>query len=374
VLTFFELIGLKVVASGDSLKLAEAQRKLANFLNDASVSSYSLVFHCDPDGFASGVINAKALTHFYRVRPQGIFSIPYPKIESVAKMIARSKTELVCVSDLSLDAWQSALKLLSDKHLVVIDHHKHYGELKGQHALLIKPQLFSDPEPSSYPASKLCYDVMGVLGGIGHADWLACLGIIGDMAVNRWADFVRGVCDKYGCEQSLLEMITEGLNALYVIDSSKLESYFWRFFEAKMPQDVPVDGLMDFKKKLDRELEREFAELEQQAHYYEDLELVWYELDTRVNIKSIVANTLAKRWPSRTIVVVQRAGDHVRVSARRGDMRLAVNELLERAVEGLPKAHAGGHVPAAAGSLPAKELATFKQRILNMLKERYVKR
>jgi nanoRNase/pAp phosphatase (c-di-AMP/oligoRNAs hydrolase) len=53
------------------------------------------------------------------------------------------------------------------------------------------------------------------------------------------------------------------------------------------------------------------------------------------------------------------------VSARRQDLKVKMNELLETA---LGKGSGGGHVPAAAGILPRKNLKVFKSNIIRLLK------
>lgn len=59
----------------------------------------------------------------------------------------------------------------------------------------------------------------------------------------------------------------------------------------------------------------------------------------------------------------------MRFSARRQDFRVKMNELLEKAVKGIPNASAGGHIPAAAGSVPRDYLNVFKENLLQILKE-----
>ena len=66
-------------------------------------------------------------------------------------------------------------------------------------------------------------------------------------------------------------------------------------------------------------------------------------------------------------------GKVLRFSARRQDFKVKVNDLLEEAVEGIPGADAGGHIPAAAGSIPREKLAVFKENVIRILREKHKK-
>ena len=61
--------------------------------------------------------------------------------------------------------------------------------------------------------------------------------------------------------------------------------------------------------------------------------------------------------------------DRIWFSARRQDFKVKMNELLEEAVKGIPDSSAGGHIPAAAGSIPKSYEDRFKENIVKILKE-----
>ena len=79
-----------------------------------------------------------------------------------------------------------------NKSVVVIDHHSLYNDIESARLLLLKPQLlWDDKDPAAYASSKLVYDLVQRVVDVSDLAWIACIGIIGDCAGDRW---VAGYC------------------------------------------------------------------------------------------------------------------------------------------------------------------------------------
>ena len=76
--------------------------------------------------------------------------------------------------------------------------------------------------------------------------------------------------------------------------------------------------------------------------------------------------------PHKTIILLQiLPRGRLRFSARRQDCKVKVNDLLVEAVKGIPDSNAGGHAPAAAGSIPRQYAKKFKNNVIAILEKKY---
>jgi single-stranded DNA-specific DHH superfamily exonuclease len=79
-----------------------------------------------------------------------------------------------------------------------------------------------------------------------------------------------------------------------------------------------------------------------------------------------ISTVLGLKYPHNTILVIDTKHNFISVSARRGDGKIAVNTLLEKAIEGLKGSNAGGHVQAAGAGLNKKDYSVFKKRVIEL--------
>jgi single-stranded DNA-specific DHH superfamily exonuclease len=112
------------------------------------------------------------------------------------------------------------------------------------------------------------------------------------------------------------------------------------------------------------------SEMDDRADFFNSIDLIIYPIQAKYNIKSFIANRLSYDYPAKTIIVMQDINpNRVWFSARRQDFKVKMNELLEEAVKGIPDSSAGGHIPAAAGSIPKNYAEKFKENLVKILKE-----
>jgi single-stranded DNA-specific DHH superfamily exonuclease len=94
-------------------------------------------------------------------------------------------------------------------------------------------------------------------------------------------------------------------------------------------------------------------------------------MKSKADIASALINRISSKRENCTIVIAQQnSSGMIGLHARRQDRKIAVNELLEKAVKGLKNASAGGHVPAAGGKIQAKDLEKFRKKVLKILENK----
>jgi single-stranded DNA-specific DHH superfamily exonuclease len=335
-----------------------------------SIGDCELFYHRDADGLCSAVLFAKALE---KLGKQLRKTHALESYEMGA--ISAAKAGTVVFLDLSVDSKETVVRELEKRaSVLVIDHHKIYMDINSAKTLMMKPQFISTIEPSSYPASKLTYDLCSSIVDLSKDSWVASVGIIGDASYETWKRFVEESAKKAGVTKEELESIAELINAVQTLAPERFAELFELFMLA-MPKQILNHELNELRHKLKEELAYWKEEFRKNSEHYPELELYFFYMKPQARIKSALIDELTKELPNKTIIVVEDLGEAtVKFSARRQDFKVKMNELLEKAVQGIPRGNAGGHAPAAAGSVPRAYIGKFKENLLNILREEYRKK
>lgn len=100
--------------------------------------------------------------------------------------------------------------------------------------------------------------------------------------------------------------------------------------------------------------------------------LLIYEIDSKYQIKSLLSTKLSvEKYADKTLIIVQKIGDEMAISARRNDGKKNMNKLLKSAV-GTLAGNAGGHAPASGGSVSIKDYPQFKKQLIEHEKDKEI--
>ncbi len=357
---------------------AALEKKFKEFCTELSKNDkIAIIHHSDADGLCSALIAGKAIERLTGRKPVVVLPYEYGNIKQERKAVAqikKKKANKLLVVDLGID---SSLHSLAEKcsfeKCLVIDHHKLYKDLNSKKIVFLKAQFFTKKKPSAYVASKFAFDLFNKVTDISDLDWLACIGILGDMSLDAWQPFVKKTIKKRNVSMTWLYRFLDLIASVEVVANKKIPELYWEFFDAKHPSDVLESKfhklLNEFTKEKDRLVEG-FAE---KAKQFPEIELYFYAIKARYeNIKSYVINEISEMRPHKTIILLQfLPKGRVRFSARRQDCKVKVNDLLTEAIKGIPNSNAGGHAPAAAGSIPRQHAKKFKTNIIAILEKEY---
>ncbi|MFA4855960.1 MAG: DHHA1 domain-containing protein [archaeon] len=362
------------------LSKAALEERFVQFCNGLSPKDrVAIIHHSDADGFCSALIAGKAVERLTGKKP--VVAMPYEygnqaQAKRALGLMKKMKANKLVVTDLGLDGSKGNIEdNWGFEKCLLIDHHKMYRDLNSEKIVFLKAQFFTRKEPSSYVASKFAFDLFGKVVEVSDLDWLACIGILGDMSLKAWRGFVRKTIRKRNVSMAWLYRFLDLIAAVEVVANKRIPELFWEFYGAKKPADILESKfnkcLKEFKEEKDALVEG-FAE---KAEKYPEIELYFYSIKARhENIKSYVINEISKMHPHETIILIQSPQKgRIRFSARRQDFKVKVNDLLTEAIKGIPNSSAGGHVPAAAGSIPGQCLGRFKKNVAEILKKQYGK-
>ncbi len=336
----------------------------------------AILYHRDPDGLCSALIAAKAIERLRGKKPDLLLHKGYEIFDAKPSFFSgfkKKKIAKLIVVDLGIDQKKGIAKNLGQfSEVLFIDHHKIYADLSSKKITFIKAQFLSDIDASRYPASKMCFDLFSEITDISDLDWIACIGIFGDFGYPNWKDFFAATMERNKTSLHELTRLKDLIESVATINKKCLDSLFSDFFAAKKPGDLSASKHWKGLEALSAEINEWFNSVKERAEFFPEIELVWLEIKSKNNIKSPLINRLsAGLYPNKTVIVVQDNGKkNLFFSARRQDFKVKMNDLLESAVTGISRASAGGHVPAAAGKVPKKDLVRFKKNIIALLKKR----
>ncbi|HDD04980.1 MAG TPA: DHH family phosphoesterase [Candidatus Aenigmarchaeota archaeon] len=307
-----------------------------------------IITHSDTDGICSAAIvlkefedkkfkvlvaspNSMAQRRFYRLLP---------------------KADLYLFLDLPLDqVWDVAKNFLKGK-VIVMDHHKPQRNLNEEGVIHINPLFERD---KYYPASKLVHDLLG-----SSHHWVAAIGIVGDMGVKEWKDFLKGFDMKALEEADKLigsAMIYKGeRGALKAIELVSKADSIEDLLENKT--------LRSWREKVDKYLNVLVEEFGSKAERID--EVAFYEIRPKYRIGSALATVLSQRYPHLTIVVINKKDGVANINFRRQDGKYDMEELARYSTQGIGKG--GGHKKAAGGSIKLSGLEEFKRRVVQYLR------
>jgi single-stranded DNA-specific DHH superfamily exonuclease len=342
----------------------------------------ALLHHTDPDGICSGVIIAKTIeklrgrTADLRLNQRGdqLFILP----ETVEQLKSQGIKKIIIV-DMGVDQRPEQVKAVEKFcKVLIIDHHKIYNNLSSKKTIFIKPQtLFEDPNPASYCASKLCFDLCSEIADIKELDWIASIGVIGDCAFTRWKDFLGEVFRKYSLEKkeeifrTIPGKTASLISEVESFSSAKIGEIFDTVYHAEKYEDILNSKLVKFQEQVKSEIDYWLGHVNDFADIREEFDLIFYLIKPKFNIKANISTILSLKNPNKTIIVVQDMGEEmIGISGRRRDEKIAINDLLEKATENMEDASAGGHIPAAGGKVRRQDLSKFKDKLMELVKQK----
>src|SRR3989338_632188 len=323
----------------------------------------ALIHDIDPDGICSGVVTHHALQ---RLRGRGIDVVHHqkhgeiPLTKKTLEVLKNKKITKVITTDKAVDQEPEIVEDIAQfADVLIIDHHKVYfdfNQRKYPHRiLLMKPQILGSPvDPSRYCTSKLAYDLWSRHVDLEDVAWKACPGIVGDIAYASWKNFVDKEIKKYKGRtpknpfDNIFGRIAELISQTECYDYRQMKKVFQILFTARRPHEVLNSSLKKYAKVIQKEIDYYAKNVKKLAEFHPGKELIFYFLKSAHNIKSNLSTILSMKYPHMTLITCADQGTFVALSLRRQDQKVKMNDLVEKALQGL-EGSGGGHIPAAGG-------------------------
>ncbi len=354
--------------------------KVENFLKSITKQDkIAIIHHTDPDGVSSGVLAAKIIEKIRNkkidLRHNQDRSIHGFTNESV-ELLKKNKINKVITTDISSEEnYENWKKIEKFAEILIIDHHPtiHDSTIK---TTIIKPQLFLEGIQSvKYCASKLVYDIASRITDFSENDWISCIGIIGDVASTAWEEFLEETFKKHKFKKgkdwfdTILGEGAKTISSVECYDDKLTYQTFEILYNAKKPEDLINSEIKKYTKLIDEEIQYWIKNLETKAEIHPEIETIYYEIQPKYDVKSVISTILGIKYPNKTIFTVTQNKETTNISARRGDFTKKTNEMLKKATENIPNAMAGGHPVSSGARIPTKYYAKFKEKLFEILKD-----
>lgn len=341
----------------------------------------AILHHTDPDGISSAVLLNKLLQKV-RNKESDIVINQKPEDISISDetiiKIKENKISKLFIADLCIDQYQDKnLKKIEQLcEIVVFDHHKLYNDLNSDRIIFLKPQILNKKiDSGKYSASKFIYDLGNKISDLKEYDWVACIGLIGDQVISKWNAFHKNTLkrNKITKKKNILDEATEIIFLTESYDYRKVKECYDVLNNSKNVKQILGSRLKRYKKKVEEEIDYWKNNVIKFAEFYPNHELVFDYIKPRYSIKSAICSVISSKYPDKTIVIAEdMKSDYIKISVRRKDRKIAVNELLEKVLKGFKQASGGGHVNSAGGRIRKQDLYRFKDNILNMMENRTI--
>jgi single-stranded DNA-specific DHH superfamily exonuclease len=342
----------------------EAKRKFNSFVKGLSKEDHIAIIHdTDADGICSTAIVCKSLEKL-GIKVERFIPGRYDNINKLRlNFLHEEGINKLIVLDFAADQLADfPEEIAAFESVLIIDHHKIYKDLNSKKIVFIKaPHLRKDMSGSDYCTTKMAFDLFSDIVNIDELDWLTSVGMITDITDAKWQDFNKKVFKKYKITREKLLQIGKIIDAGKQVVPPQVERALDVTLSAEKPEDILNSEFSNIAKELENEIEFWINKFEEKAEHKGDLWL--YEINPSARIASTISTQLALIHSDYSIIVTRRYKGVVSISARNNESKRAMNNLLEKATKNLKGATAGGHVPAAGGTIREKDYAEFKKRI-----------
>lgn len=325
-----------------------------------------LVYHSDVDGMCSSALLVKFFPGFKCIPREG------PVIDNgFLETIISRRPDLLVFMDIPADQeWKKLLFLkrrLRRTKIMIIDHHIVERDMNASGIMHVNPRM--EDKEVYIPASSVMYDILKAMRyPVKKFIWIAAAGIIADYGFEDCKKTLKECESLYPGSLSdrlspfKLSRIAEMLSALITLKGLKgakigldLLIRIETFKDIKKHRD-----LREYYKRVKREIERIMEDFEKHAEFIREKNLIIYEIDSKLNITSIIATKVTDIHKDEVILIRKRSKQGWKVSLRCQSGKVNVGDLAKKASSGLGSG--GGHQKSA-GAL-VKDWEKFREKLV----------
>ena len=308
-----------------------------------------LFYHQDGDGVCSAALAMKAFPSLEPHVREG------PQIDGqFIKWLSAQDPKVLFFLDLPVDQeWKKILALkekLKGLKIIVIDHHVIEKDLNKKGIVHYNPRF--DQSDIYQPTAYLVYRLFRDKQDIKKSIWVAAMGTISDHAFEDTKDVLDECGKQYpgmleGLQDSRIGEAAKLVSAAITLHGTKGAKLVLKALaDSKDFYAFAADPkLNDMRNIVNVEIDRVMRDFEKHKEEDRMLGTVSCEIESRMNIISLIASILARRYPRLIIILRKRSRKGWKVSARWQEARYNLGEAIKHAASGIGLG--GGHEKAA---------------------------
>jgi len=324
----------------------------------------AILYHSDVDGICSAVIT---LSLIEKTGKKAMLFIPVTHKadlfnKELLNKLKADKINKIIMLDFSADQYPEDIKKLEQfSDILILDHHATLCDLNSKRTIFIKARNYYNSE-IYIPCSKLCFDAFSKIENMGDLYDLMLIGYVADSQFQGWEKEVKKKYHKLKPEQ-FMKVIKKLNNGMI----SKKQDFCLKTLRENKNFHSLSKKLSKIIFPSEKDIAYHLKNWKKLAEINKKLKLIFINIKSKYPITSTIATVIAFDDTNWTVITHQKLGNLIQISARKQDAKIKMNELLSNSVKGFENATAGGHIPAAGGSIQVKDLERFKQNIIKNL-------
>ncbi len=293
--------------------------------------------------------------------------------EMFVEDIREKSPKLMVFLDLPVDQEFERVRELSrmpGSKIIIIDHHIPEEDMNSENILHINPKFKEDVY---LPASYLVYRILEKMGKrVEPLIWVSVIGVIGDYGFVECRElldkcrevypdllYLRPLESKLGKGAELISaaITLKGLRgAARALDILVRAEDYKKFASNKQ--------MLQWKGTVQKEIEKILEEFKEKKEDYPELNLIVYQIESKLSISSVISSILARLYPDDVIIVKKKTqSGHWKLSVRSQKGIINVGESIKECVKGIGSG--GGHKKA--GGALVQDWDRFKERFFRIL-------
>ncbi|MBS3051397.1 MAG: DHH family phosphoesterase [Candidatus Aenigmarchaeota archaeon] len=352
-------------------------KKAVNFLeNIKKTDEIVVVFNNDGDGISSCVLLNKFLAKTGRKKPY-IINQPMPMDKNIIQRIQTTVPHKIIFLDIAADQQQNVLKKLGGIcDMMIVDHHqvfKNMNQPKDASSMRrtsvvvhYNPRMERHDvyQSTSYCVYKICSKIIDMSEDL----WIAGVGMVSDYNLNDSKDLVKILKEKYGLSEPLygtkLGRIADMISATRAVNALSCEQMvevlekanFEGFEEAKN-----ADKMIEARDAIEKEMASLLQDVEE--HSEKIGKILFYNIKSKFNLGSSLSTKVSENFQKDLVIIYERSGNRVKVSARNQAKNINAGLVLQRAASSAGGS-GGGHEAAAGATISAENWEKFREILI----------
>lgn len=345
-------------------------KKAVDFLDSIKkTDEIVVIFNNDGDGICSCTLLNKFLEKTGRKKPY-IIAQPMPMDKNIIQRIQTTVPDKIIFLDIAADQQQTVLKKLGGIcDIMIVDHHQVLKDMNGKNITHYNPRIDQHDtyKSTSYCVYKICSKIVDMTDDL----WIAGIGMVSDYNLEDSKDLVRLLKEKYSLEEPLYETklgrIADMISATRATNALSCEQMVDVFEGATFEQ---FEKTKNSEKMIEsyETIQREMASLMEDASGHAEKlgKIIFYNTKSKYNLGSALSTKISENFRKNLVVIYERSGNRVKVSARNQAKNINAGRVLQRAAK-IVGGSGGGHEAAAGATISADNWDRFKETLVKIV-------
>lgn len=346
-------------------------KKAVDFLNKITEKDeIVIIFNNDGDGICSCVLLNNFLERTGKKKPY-IISQPMPMDKNIIQRVQTGVPNKIIFLDIAADQQQNILKKLGGIcDILIIDHHQVFMNMNTKINIVhYNPRM---EQHDTYKSTSYCvYKICSKITDMTEWLWIAGVGMVSDYNLNDSKDVVKLLKEKYNLEEPLYETklgsmadMISSTRATNALSCEQMVNTFENSTFGDFEKTKNGEKMEESYNTIKQEMASLAADADDNAEKVGNI--VFYNIKSKFNLASAVSTKISEKFKNNLVLIYERKGGRVKVSARNQAKNINAGNAMQRAAK-IVGGSGGGHEAAAGATIPADEWDKFRETLIKIV-------